>query len=72
MGTWIGSDPEIHKGYILVIDNNDANAQDEHITQLIVDEFPQDHNQTGSGSVLETYLDQQNSEGPWKARENRK
>ena len=72
MGTWIESDPEIHEGCILVIDNNDANAQDEHITQLIVDGFPQDHNQAGSGSVLETYLDQQSSVGPWKAREIRK
>ncbi|KAF3397589.1 hypothetical protein DPV78_008085 [Talaromyces pinophilus] len=72
MGTWIESDPEIHEGWILVIDNNDANAQDEHITQLMEDEFPQDHNQAGSGSVLEMYLDQQSLEGPWKAKENLK
>lgn len=65
------SDPEIHEGWILVIDNNDPHAQEVRIPQPIEDEIPQDHNQAGTSSMLETYLDQQSSEGPWKGK-NRK
>lgn len=70
MGAGIESDPEIHKDSILVIDNNDAHAQEECIPQPIYDEILQDHSQVGSGSMLETYLDQKSSEKPWKVGEN--
>lgn len=72
MGAGIESDPEIHKDSILVIDNNDAHAQEERIPQPIYDEILQDHSQVGSGSMLKTYLDQKSSEKPWKVGENRK
>ena len=72
MGAGIESDPEIHEDSILVIDNKDAYAEEERILQPICDEILQDHNRVGSGSTLETYLDQKSSEKPWRVGERRK
>lgn len=71
MGASMKPDHEIHEDGMLVLDINEVPAQEEDIPQMM-DEIPQNHNQAGTSSILDMYLEQQSSEEPWKASENRK
>jgi hypothetical protein len=66
IGTWTVSDPKIHEGDILIIDDLEAHpAQQERNANL-----PQAHdNRSSTGCMLEIYLKQDEQKEPWKPRQ---